>query len=485
MSALLNDAALPRLPADVVRPQYDRAQLGLGAVHLGLGAFHRAHQALVFDDLANAGDLRWGVTGVSLRTPDVCRQLTAQDGLYSLQTRYGDAATIRVVGAVRRALFAPTDAEALHAALAAPQTQIVTLTITEKGYHLASGALNVADPDIAHDIAAPSRPRTAIGLLTHALARRRASGLPAFTAISCDNLPRNGALLRDAVLTMAQARDPALHDWIAAHAAFPETMVDRIVPAPTEADRAAAATALGVRDDAALATEPFWQWVIENKFAQPPPDFESVGVRVAASVTPWERTKLRLLNGAHSAIAYLGMLGDVTYVHEFVADPNNARFIARLWNETEATLDPPPELDVAAYRDALAQRFANSALNHRCAQIAMDGSQKLPQRWLATIIARLERGLDAPAHAFAIAAWIAWLHGKSESGRMHEMNDPMAGVLTKAVSSARAPEDKVRAVFALDAIFPKTIREHPHLNAAVAASLTSILAHGVKPTLDA
>jgi fructuronate reductase len=387
-------ASLGRLPAEVARPGYDRGALKTGVVHIGPGAFHRAHQAVAFDDLIARGDTRWGIAGASLRSDAAREALTPQDGLYTVEARDGTARRRRVIGALRGVIAAREDPGALIDALAAPETHIVTLTVTEQGYEAAQGA-----------------PAGIAGLLAQGLARRRAAGLPPFTAISCDNLPANGARLAALVLSEAARLDAGLADWIAARGAFPATMVDRIVPATEAADLAAFARETGVRDRALVKTEPFSQWVIEDRFAGERPDFESVGVRVAPSTAPWERAKLRLLNGAHSAMAYLGVLAGVTFVHAFVAEPARARFVEGLWDEMAATLDPPAALDPAAYRAALMARFANAGLAHRLDQIAIDGPLKLPQRLLSPLAERAARALASPAISLAVAGWIAATDG--------------------------------------------------------------------------
>jgi len=423
------------MPAEIARPAYDRAATKRGIVHLGIGAFHRAHQAIYFDRALAAGDPRWAITGVSLRSAGVRDQLGPQDGLYSVVVRDGDAEQIRIVGAVGEVLVAPEDPAAVIAALAHPDTHIVTLTITEKGYKLdrAAGGLLTDDPDVASDLASLDAPRTAIGFIVAALARRWAEGLPPFTALSCDNLPHNGALLSDAVIAMASAHDPYLADWIASEGAFPASMVDRIVPATTDEDVASLAESLGVEDRAMVKTEPFTQWVVEDRFAGEHPDFAALGVYLTDSVGPWEDAKLRLLNGAHSAIAYLGGLAGDTFVHEFVAREEGRRYVEMLWDEVQPTLTPPAALDVDAYRRELMARFSNPALRHRTYQIAMDGSQKLPQRLIATLADR--RAADRPfdALALAVAGWVRWQSGRTDTGETFEVEDPIADRLSRAI----------------------------------------------------
>ncbi len=430
----LSAATLDRLPANVAVPRYDRDAVRRGVVHLGIGAFHRAHQAAIFEAALASGDLRWGVTGVSLRSAGVRDQMAPQDGLYTLLVRDGEGERTQVIGAVREVLVAPEDPAAVVAALASPDTHLVTLTITEKGYKLdrAGGGLLRDDPDVAHDLASLEAPRTAAGFLVAGLAARRAAELAPFTALSCDNLPHNGALLRDAVLAMAEAHDPALAAWIAAEGAFPATMVDRIVPATTDADIALLAARLGVQDRAMVKTEPFLQWVVEDRFCGPRPDLAAFGVQLTDAVAPWEGAKLRLLNGAHSAIAYLGGLAGDSYVHEFVGRPEGRALVEALWDEAAETLEPPAGLDVPAYRRALMARFANPALQHRTRQIAMDGSQKLPQRLIAPMAERRARGLPVEALALAVAAWMRWQAGVTDLGEHFSIDDPIAARLAEA-----------------------------------------------------
>ena len=454
----LSTQSLADLPTDVLRPGYDRAQVTAGVVHLGIGAFHRAHQAVVFDDALNAGDLRWGIVAASLRSPSVRDQMVPQDGLYTMLVRDGSAEQARIIGAVQDVIVAPQDPQALIAALAAPDTHIVTLTITEKGYKLdpATGALIEDDPQLAADIVSLDSPQTAPGYLVAALARRMAAGLAPFTAISCDNLPHNGTRLRNAVLALARRHDAILADWIAAEGAFPETMVDRIVPATTPDDIAALTARLGVEDQAMVKTEPFIQWVIEDRFCGPRPDF-GAGVQLTAAVAPWEEAKLRLLNGAHSGIAYLGGLAAIDHVHEVLALPEARFFVEALWDEAETTLSPPPELDVAAYRTQLMARFDNPTLRHRTRQIAMDGSQKLPQRLLATIAARIDAGQGIDALTLAVAAWVRWQAGQDDLGEAHVVDDPLAAPIAAALDAATTTVDRVAAILAFDAVVPPAL----------------------------
>ncbi|MBO9670864.1 MAG: mannitol dehydrogenase family protein [Sphingobium sp.] len=471
---------LPSLDERIATPAYDRSALAEGVVHLGLGAFHRAHQAAYLDTVAASGDHRWGIVGVSLRSAGVRNRLAPQDGLYTLLERSGDGEKARVVGNLLRMLVAPEDPGAVVTALAQPSVHLVTLTVTEKGYGLdrAEGGLDTGNPDIAADLKNLGAPRSAPGLLVAALARRQAAGLPPFTAVSCDNLPHNGTLLRDAVLAMARAHDAALAQWIETCGAFPASMVDRIVPATTSERTDRFTADYGVRDEGLIETEPFTQWVLENRFAGEMPDLASAGVTLTPAVAPWEEAKLRLLNGAHSTIAYLGGLDGIAHVHEFVASPARRALIERLWDESETTLSPPPELDLPRHRADLLHRFANPMLQHRTQQIAMDGSLKLPQRIVAPLRARLQIGLPSPMLELAIAAWMAWQRGRDAAGHAFAVDDPMAARTGAIWAEASAIDEACSRLLAMDEIFGDVARRWPELEARVCAQLRGIVEQG-------
>ncbi len=416
------------LPGNVQRPKYDRDAQASGIVHLGIGAFHRAHQAVYTDDAMDAGDRDWAITGVSLRSPEVRDALARQDGLYTVTERDGGGDTTRLIGAVRRVIVAGETPGAVVAAIAAPATRIVSLTVTEKGYwRTPDGSLDPALPDLAG-----GAPVSIFGFLAAGLARRREAGEVGLTLISCDNLAGNGRQLERLLQTVLIERDPGLAEWVASKCTFPSTMVDRIVPAPTEADRATIAARLGVRDEAAIIAEPFRQWVIEDRFVGDRPHWEAGGAEFVADVAPYEIAKLRMLNGAHSALAYLGLAHGHAFVHEAVADPAIATLVERLMrDEAAASFTPAPGQDLGGYATALMARFANPALNHRLAQIAMDGSQKIPQRWLETLAARRADGAESPAILRALAAWIDYTRGEG-----HTVDDPDAGALAACWQSA-------------------------------------------------
>lgn len=481
----LNETMLASLPGDVARPGYDRAAVKTGVVHLGIGAFHRAHQAVVFDDAIRGGDARWGVLGASLRSPGVRDQLAPQDGLYTLVVRDGATESLRVIGASKGVRVGPEDPAALVAAMADADVHIVTLTVTEKGYRLdpATGDLLTDDPEVAADIADPTTPRTAPGFIVAALRERRARGLAPFTVISCDNIPHNGKRIRAGVLALARRIDPALADWIEAGGAFPQTMIDRIVPATTPDDVARLEARLGVRDEGMVKAEPFTQWVIEDRFAGPRPDFARLGVQLTDAVEPWEDAKLRLLNGAHSAIAYLGALSGHEHVHEAVARPVFRAFVEALWDEAQTTLIPPVGLNIAAYRAELMARFSNSALMHRTRQIAMDGSQKLPQRLLGTIRERLKAGAPIDHLALGVAAWMRYVTGTDEKGGAIDVRDPLVTELKRRTETAgRDAKALVEALTGIEAIFGTDLPGDLRFTKPLTAHLASLLDKGAKAT---
>lgn len=468
-------------------PNYDRDKVATGIVHLGIGAFHRAHQSVYTDDCLNAGDLRWGIVGASLRSANVADQLNPQDGLYTVLVRDGAQAHARIVGACSKVMVASREAGALIETMAAPSVDVVSLTITEKGYHLdpSSGALMTDDPAIASDIVGTKAPQTALGFIVAALSVRNERGLAPFTCLSCDNLPENGERLRDGIVTLAQHRDPALSDWIARHGAFPSSMVDRIVPATTQEDIAALAASTGLEDHGLVKTEPFSQWVIEDRFVGARPAWEAAGAQLTGDVRPWEVAKLRLLNGAHSGIAYLGALAGHEFVHQAVSQPAFVAFVDQLHDEATSSLNPPPGLDIAAYRADLKARFANAALMHKTTQIAMDGSQKLPQRLLFSIRHRLDRGQRFDALALAVAGWMRWQAGVDEAGQAYRVDDPLA-IQTRAIFDAGGGPDVIaQGLMRLESVFGADLAQDTRLASALGAALASLMQQGAAKTVQA
>lgn len=397
---------LHRVPPAVTRPDYDPRALGCGVVHLGVGAFHRAHQAVYTDAAVAAAGGDWGIVGVSMRKPDVAEALSPQDGLYTVEILDAQP-SYRIVGSLRRALTLPEAPEAVLAALAAPATRIVTLTVTEKGYCLdGAGRLDLAHPDIVHDLENRHSPRSAIAVVAAGLARRVAEGAPPVTVISCDNVADNGARLAAAVETFAARAWPELAARIAGAAAYPQTMVDSIVPASDAASRARVERVLGMTDEGSVQREAFGQWVIEDRFAGPRPAWDQVGVEIVADVVPYRRLKLHVLNASHSALAYLGLLRGCAFVRDGIADPELAAFLdAMIAEEVAPGL---PELAVADYWAGVRRRFANPAVGHRLDQIAQDGAQKLAQRIFPLMIANRRAGLPVARLGKVVRAWMDW-----------------------------------------------------------------------------
>ncbi len=417
----LTTARVAHLPGVIGRPGYDRGRAAPGIVHLGLGAFARAHLALYTEDALNAGGLEWGILGVNLSSPAAEDALTPQDGLYSLLTRSAEKDAVQVIGAVLGVMTASRRRQAVLEALSRPATRIVTLTVTEKGYCLdpASGALDETHPLILADLAEPSAPRSVPGLLAEALRLRRADGAHPFAVLSCDNLARNGAKARAAVARFAALCDPDFGRFVAEAVAFPATMVDRITPATSAADRAEVAAQLGLDDAWPVVAEPFRQWVIEDDFALGRPQWEAGGALLVGDVEPYEVMKLRCLNGAHSSLAYLSVPAGIETIAEAMVEPGFADLIRRLWAaDILPTLRPVPGVDLQRYTLDLETRFRNPAIRHRAIQISADGSQKLQQRLLAPALERLRAGARPSVIPMSIAAWMRFLLGRTEAGRL-------------------------------------------------------------------
>jgi len=456
----LSEATLKDAAAGSAGPAYVRSRLKPGIVHLGLGAFFRAHGALYTEDvLAEAGSsLDWGIIGVSLVRPDQHDRLAPQNCLYTALERDRNLERARIVGCVLDVLVAKDDPGAVLQVMSDPETRIVSLTVTEKGYchDPATGRLAEGHPDLIHDIENPGEPRTAIGFIVEALDRRREAGVPPFTVLSCDNIPHNGEFVRSLVVSFAQSRDCGLAAWVEAHGAFPSTMVDRIFPAPVPADIVDVANLTGLVDEAPVVHETFRQWVIEDRFVDGHrPPWEHAGAELVDDVAPFELMKLRMLNGAHSALAYLGYLSGRETIVDAVSDPALRDYITRFWREEVIpVVPPPPGTDLQAYADALLARFSNPSIRHRTWQIAMDGSQKLPLRLLPTISDRLARDLPFPCLALAVAAWIRYVGGVDEKGLPIEVKDPLGADLRTALDAAgENPERRVRTALGFLAIF--------------------------------
>lgn len=486
MTDRLNEAALGRLPAEIVRPRYQRRAMTTGIVHLGVGAFHRAHQA-VYTDSVMPKDLSWGIVAASLRSPDTRDALDPQEGLYTLSVRSQEGEALRIIGAISRVIVAPQAVDDLLAVMADPRTRIVTLTVTEKGYchDPATGQLNEAHPDVIHDLADLRTPRSAPGFIIEALRRRKEAGVPPFTVLTCDNLPSNGRTVKRVLTRFAEMVDPAFGRFVADEVSCPSTMVDRIVPATTDEDRVRIATRLNVSDAWPVVTEPFTQWVIEDRFPQGRPAWEEAGAEFVADVEPYEHMKLRLLNGSHSTLAYLGYLSGYETVAETMTDPAFVRLIEGLMDEeVTPTLHMPPGADLSSYKRALITRFKNPALRHRTWQIAMDGSQKLPQRLLGTVRDRLRDKAPISRLALGVAAWMRYVTGIDEKGSAIDVRDPLATILRERADRAeRRPERLAAELLSLREVFGDDLPRDERFTVPVTDALTQLYQKGAQRTV--
>ncbi|AXA40651.1 mannitol dehydrogenase family protein [Rhizobium leguminosarum] len=444
-------------------PAYDRNQLKSGILHLGPGAFFRAHFAPFTDAALATSGGDWGIEVASLRTADVADHLNEQNGLYTMLIRDTSGTVAQVIGPILRAHVATRDPAGLLDRLEDPAIRIVSLTVTEKAYGMdsATGGLDLNHADVAADLANRHTPRGVIGYLVEGLARRRAKGIAPFTPLSCDNLPSNGAVLKRLVLDFAERVDPSLRQWIEANVPFPSTMVDRITPASTEATYQDAERLTGRQDLAAIETEPFTQWVIEDHFANGRPAWEKAGALMVTDVSAYEKMKLRMLNGAHSLLAYLGYIGGYELIRDVMDDAGLAALAYRHMHAAARTLDAVPGIDLDDYASELIARFANKAIAHRTYQIAMDGTQKLPQRLLEPATEALAHGDKAETYAIAVAAWMRYAIGEHGNGERYELRDPRAGEIAALIADVpRTGLAISAALFTLPGLFPAALTGH-------------------------
>ena len=484
----LNRHNLHCLAPEVRLPTYDLAATRHGMVHIGVGGFHRAHQAYYTDALMNTGEgLDWSICGVGLRAEDrrARDDLAGQDYLFTLfELGDSDAAEVRVIGAIRDMLLAEDGAQALIDKLANPQTRIVSLTITEGGYCIddSSGEFMAHLPQIQHDLAHPQQPRTVFGFLCAALAQRRAAGVPAFTLMSCDNLPHNGAVTRKALLAFAGQRDAELREWIAANVSFPNAMVDRITPMTSTAHRLQLHDQHGIDDAWPVVCEPFVQWVLEDKFVNGRPAWEKVGVQFTDDVTPYEEMKIKLLNGSHLALTYLGFLKGYRFVHETMADPLFVAYI-RAYMDLDVTpqLAPVPGIDLGDYKDTLVARFSNRAIADQLERVCSDGSSKLPKFTVPTLNRLIAEERDPERAALLVAAWALYLKGVDENGDTYGIPDPRAAFCQALVADDGAISQRLLAV---EEIFGSAIPNSPAFVEAFERCYTSLRDNGVSRTLE-
>ena len=490
---------MPRLSASTLdaitsmpTPSYDRTRVTTGIVHFGVGGFHRAHQAMYLDRLMTDGiALDWGICGVGVLPHDkrMHEVMQAQDCLYTLVLKHPDGRLEpRVIGSIRDYLYAPDDPDAVVEQMADPQTRIVSLTVTEGGYHVhpVTGEFDDRDDDIRHDIAngsAPdAKPRTMFGFVTAALRRRREAGTPAFTVMSCDNIQGNGDVAHKMITAFARLQDADLADWIEREVPFPNSMVDRITPVTSDDDRQVLAERFGVEDEWPVVCEPFTQWVLEDRFVDDRPPYDEVGVQLVDDVEPYELMKLRLLNASHQALCYLGYLAGYRYAHEVCQDPLFADFLlAYMDREATPTLGPVPGVDLDAYKPGLIERFANPEVRDTLARLCAESSDRIP-KWLLPVVRRnLADGGEIERSALVVAAWARYAEAVDEEGEPIEVVDRLADQL---VATARRQRDEPLAFLEDRDLFGDLVDDE-RFTTAYRQALDSLHQHGARATLEA
>lgn len=482
----LNQASLDLLAASIQRPAYDRQKLLPSIVHIGVGGFHRAHQAVYLDDLLHqSGHNEWGFCGVGLLKHDaqIRDAMQSQDCLYTVIERSAEGDRPRVIGSVVEFLFAPDNPEAVIEKMARPACRIVSLTITEGGYYLnqGNGEFDAAHADIVYELANPGQPRCSVGYLAAALDRRRQRGLPPFTVMSCDNLQNNGDVTRKMLLGFTALRDPDLSAWLAEHGAFPNSMVDRITPATTNEHRALLREKFALEDAWPVMTEPFKQWVIEDHFPTGRPAWELVGAQMTNDVLPYEKMKLRLLNASHQALCYLGMLLGYEYAHEAMADPHIRRLVRCMMDREVTPLLPEVTgIDLARYKLTLVERFSNPAIRDQLSRIGTDGSARIPKFVLPSVREQLLQGGPIKLLSFTVACWFRYLNGKDDLGNALPINDPFAARLQQCAMDGGADP---RPLLSMHELFGE-LADAQVFVAAVSDALFGLYKQGARTALE-
>ena len=485
MTAKLNTANLSKLDPKIQVPQYDRQKVGRAIMHVGVGGFHRAHQALYTDDLLNQGeDSQWGFCGVGLLKHDarIREVMQSQDCLYTLVERSLAGDTARIIGSIVNFSFAPDDSQKVIEQMASPTTRILSLTITEGGYYISStGELDAQHPDLQRDLANPHEPSCAFGYILEALDRRRIRGLAPFTVMSCDNIQSNGEVAKKMLMAFAELRDPQLKNWMAENCLFPNSMVDRITPATTDEHRNLVKEKFGIDDGWPVMTESFKQWVIEDHFVQGRPKWEQVGAQMTSDVLPYEKMKLRLLNASHQALCYIGMLLGYQLVHETMEDPDIRRLVEKMMDdEVTPILSEVPGVDLTEYKKTLIERFANPAIRDQLSRIGIYGSSGIPKFVLPTVEEQLKRGGPTKLLSFTVASWFRYLDGLDESGKEMPMLDPMAPKLRER---AKAAGKDARQLLGMREVFSEELANAPAFAKQVSDMLNSFYADGARATL--
>jgi mannitol 2-dehydrogenase len=479
-------AALKNPPQNVDAGHYDRTAIKQGIVHLGVGAFHRSHQALYIDELlASHGVEDWAICGVGIMPQDATmnKAMTAQDCVYTLVEKSGDVSRARLIGSITEYIFGYENPEAVFNKMQQPSIRIVSMTATEGGYCFSAetGELDFEHPAIKNDLQNPLRPQTIFGYLAEGLARRRQAGMPPFTVLSCDNLQGNGHVTRRTLLAFCRRRDPQLAEWVEKNVSFPNCMVDRITPATTDAERQFVADAYGLQDACPVVAEPFRQWVIEDEFSAGRPPLEKVGVQFTGDVAPYEKMKIRLLNATHSAMGYLGYLSGYRYIYEIARAPEFQPYLQELMDvEVTPLVGTVPGVDLSAYKRSLMERFANETIKDQALRICMDGSGKMPKFILPSIQEQLAAGGPIRRLTLCVASWIRFLNGIDEQGQEIPIVDPQAQRLKAA---ATAGKKDPAAMLALTDIFAD-LGKNEHFVAELRLLLTMLYDQGARATLD-
>ena len=481
--------ATTQLPQQVIVPTYDRNKLATKIVHFGFGAFHRAHQGVYTDELANRFNSDWGICEVSLFSgKPLLQQLQSQDHLFSVVEKNAIESVIKIIGCVRESMHPDINGkQAIIDKMVEPQVAIVSLTITEKGYcsDTNTGQLNTHHPLIQQDLLTPASPNSVIGYIVQALKIRRNKGLSGFTVMSCDNLQENGRVTRDAIVGFARLLDESLADWIQENVTFPSTMVDRIVPAVTDDTSEEITNLLGVNDPCGVVCESFRQWVIEDNFVAGRPDWNLAGAEFVSDVIPFEEMKLRMLNGSHSFLAYLGYLAGYEYIADTMADPAFKKAAINLMlSEQAPTLKVPKGTDLASYASSLIDRYENIHIKHRTWQIAMDGSQKLPPRLLNSIRYHLKEGSDFRHLALAVAAWMRYVSGLNEQGEVIDVRDPLAAPLKAICDKHGSNISVVKALILVEDIFAKDVINNDVFINSIETAYQTLLLKGAKKSVE-
>ncbi|MFH8135039.1 mannitol dehydrogenase family protein [Pantoea osteomyelitidis] len=477
---------LDRLPADIPRPAWDRSRLKTRMVHIGFGAFHRAHQALCSDKLAEQGS-DWGYCEVNLNSGALIQALRDQQLLYTVTEMAGDSLSTRVIGVITAALHGKGDGiEAVIEAMSQPDIAIVSMTVTEKGYchSPASGNLNADHPDIQHDLQQPDAPRSLPGVILAAIRRRRDRGFAPFSVMSCDNMPENGHVTRNVITQLAQLQDSDLASYIQEHLSFPSSMVDRIVPAMTDEAFAALSARLGCEDPVAVEAEPFFQWVIEDNFVSGRPAWEKAGAELVNDVLPFEEMKLRMLNGSHSFLAYIGYLAGYQHISDCMADPHLKQAARALMLQEQAPTLRTTGVDLTAYADSLITRYENLAIKHRTYQIATDGTQKLPQRLLDGVRWHLAHDSRCDLLLLGVAAWMRYVSGVDEQGKVIEIKDPLKAELAQCVAQSEDGEARVRALLALKTVFAEDLAQNDAFVTRLCQLYNQLCQQGARATVQ-